>query len=449
VRTRNPKRVDLDGDLVDLVETSAVRSDGTVQVKLISPGWGTKGYYSSELLESDGPSAFPAGTQMFFDHPDDIESRIRPERSLRDLAGALATPARFDPSGPTGAGLYAEAKVFSHYQPLLEEMAPHIGVSIRALGTGQPGEAEGRRGLIVESIDEAVSVDYVTKAGRGGQVLPLLESARRHRLEEVGEAGGLSVRETENALRAELSTSYEPDGVWLWVKDLGDDWVVWEIDGGDGPLEAGCYQASYTIDGDAVVAIGTPQKVQPHTTYEPITESTPPAGFNTSEEELEMDEAAVIKMIDDKLAPIADAVGKLSSPEPETATVTESERKALEKLLYVSAYGAAAELFAEGGDLADRRLPQVTVTRLVEEAARTAPHDDDLTLDRDSLVARLTESADQAVVELAEATGRGKVRGMGSPDPTVDPSADTFDRAAAFVSLGLSEAGAKTAAAIR
>jgi hypothetical protein len=39
------------------------------------------------------------------------------------------------------------------------------------------GEAEGRRGRIIEGLAKVHSVDFVTRAGRGGQVLQVLESA--------------------------------------------------------------------------------------------------------------------------------------------------------------------------------------------------------------------------------------------------------------------------------
>lgn len=168
---------DLDGDLVSLLE-STVRADGTVPLKLIQPGWGSSGYYSPELLERDGPKVFTKGLKMFWDHPTISEESDRPERSLRDLAGELTSDARWDPNGPAGAGLYADAKVFEGFRPYVDDLAPHIGVSIRAEGRATNGDADGRHGAIVEAITGAKSVDYVTAPGAGGQVLQLFEAAR-------------------------------------------------------------------------------------------------------------------------------------------------------------------------------------------------------------------------------------------------------------------------------
>jgi len=168
----------IESGIVPLVER-AVRDDGTIPVKIIQPGWGSSGFYSPELLERDGPRVFKKGLKMFWDHPTITEEAERPERSLRDLAAELVADARWVEAGPGGPGLYADAKVFEAFGPAIDELAPHIGVSIRALGKAEPGEAEDREGRIVTEIVSAHSVDFVTTPGAGGRVLELFESARR------------------------------------------------------------------------------------------------------------------------------------------------------------------------------------------------------------------------------------------------------------------------------
>lgn len=157
----------------------AVRGDGTAQVKIIEPGWGSSGYYSEGMLKRDGPKVFSKGLKMFWDHPTPEEEAGRPERSLRDLAGELVTDARFLENGPDGKGLYADAKIFDTFAPAVEELAPHIGVSIRAAGTGKQGTAEGRKGTMIDKLIAAQSVDFVTEPGAGGQIVEIFESARR------------------------------------------------------------------------------------------------------------------------------------------------------------------------------------------------------------------------------------------------------------------------------
>jgi len=188
---------DLETSVTELVER-AVRKDNTIDLKIISPGWGASGYYSPELLKEDGPTAFRAGTQMYLDHPTETEARDRPERSVRDLAAVTISDAVYQESGPTGPGLYARASVLPHYRDVIEALAPHIGVSIRAGGVFRPGEVEGRKGRIIEKIKNAASVDFVTKPGRGGQVLALMESLRASQKEPEAVATSISMTDTAN-----------------------------------------------------------------------------------------------------------------------------------------------------------------------------------------------------------------------------------------------------------
>lgn len=188
-------RVELTGDLVPLVE-KALRSDGTVPIKVISPGWGASGYYPAEVLERDGPTVFPKGTHMYVDHPTAEEAIARPERSVRDLGAVTETAAVYQANGPAGPGLYADAKVMPAFAEHLEALAPHIGTSIRADGTIAVGEAEGRKGKIVESLVNGHSIDFVTRPGAGGQVLQLFEAARG-RATPPPTPGGRTVDEKE------------------------------------------------------------------------------------------------------------------------------------------------------------------------------------------------------------------------------------------------------------
>ncbi|MFC6080927.1 hypothetical protein [Sphaerisporangium aureirubrum] len=149
---------------------------GRRRVLLIQPGWGSSGYYSEALLKRDGPKTWPAGTQNFVNHPTASEEAERPERAVEDWASVLITDPVWD---PVERGLVAEVQIFPQWQWLLnEEFLKQVGLSIRATGTVEFGEAEGREGPIVTSLAEGISVDWVTKAGAGGRVLQLIESAR-------------------------------------------------------------------------------------------------------------------------------------------------------------------------------------------------------------------------------------------------------------------------------
>lgn len=165
---------------LSLLVERAVRRDGTIPIKIIEPGWGSSGYYPADVLKRDGPNVFKSGTKMYWDHPTEAELATRPERSLRDLAAELVSDARYDDTGPAGPGLYADAKVFGPYKETIEELAPHIGVSINAFGFYESGTMEGRSGQIVKEVvaHKLNSIDFVTQPGCGGQVVQLFESAR-------------------------------------------------------------------------------------------------------------------------------------------------------------------------------------------------------------------------------------------------------------------------------
>lgn len=184
-----------------LSREAAVRSDGSIDVVIITPGWGSSGYYSAEVLERDGPRVFTSGLHMFLDHPGMTEMVDRPERTVRDLAAVLTSDARWDATGPDGPGLYATAEVLPSFRQLIDEIAPHIGVSIRAGGMFEWGEADGREGWIIQALIEAASVDFVTVPGRGGRVLEIMESAQR-RAEEDRHMSDETIRAAQEAQRA-------------------------------------------------------------------------------------------------------------------------------------------------------------------------------------------------------------------------------------------------------
>jgi hypothetical protein len=177
---------------IELKENLALSSAGVSgkrwKVKVIESGWGSSGYYGASMLAEYGPRVFKAGTKVFMNHPSASETSDRPERDVHQLAGKLVSDAVFQENG-----LYADIQFYSHYAPIISEMAEDVGLSIHALGNAVEGEAEGRQGPIIESLveDPLTSVDVVTVAGAGGKFVALLESYKR-----LGEAAEL-VAETD------------------------------------------------------------------------------------------------------------------------------------------------------------------------------------------------------------------------------------------------------------
>lgn len=197
---------------VPLIEKSIRRRDGTVPIKIIQPGWGSSGFYAPDVLERDGPTVFTAGTHMYWNHATESELAERPERDLRDLAAVLESDARWEANGPDGPGLYADARVKQGYAAAIEDLAENIGTSINTGGTGRIGEAEGRNGIIVESLigDPFTSIDFVTKPGAGGKILQLFESARPRPQQPqqeviVTEQEATQLRESNSGLQSEVA----------------------------------------------------------------------------------------------------------------------------------------------------------------------------------------------------------------------------------------------------
>lgn len=166
---------------VQILEAGGKTVTGSrMEITLITPGWGSSGYYSSEVLEAAATNrVFPAKTQMHIDH--DKDGGVG---SVATLAAYLTEDARWEPDwvDPDTGGkgrLVAEAKVTSKYA-WLADLAEAIGTSIAAPAEVSIGEAEGRQGRIIESLipGKLNRVDFVTVAGRGGRISEVLESAK-------------------------------------------------------------------------------------------------------------------------------------------------------------------------------------------------------------------------------------------------------------------------------
>ena len=164
--------------MTQITESATIKgtsTSGRMVVRLIDAGQGSSGYYPASTLQAAAESGvFGRGLHLYADHPGEAERLDRPERSIRDIAGVLTEDARYDDDSQA---LVAEARVFGAWAPIIAEMHDVIGLSIRAAAEVSEGEHDGAPTTIGDRITEAASVDFVTRAGRGGRVLSLLESA--------------------------------------------------------------------------------------------------------------------------------------------------------------------------------------------------------------------------------------------------------------------------------
>ena len=149
-----------------LTESSAklVGANGVYKAVLITPGKGSSGYYSEEMLRAFGPEAFPKGTHGYLNHLGEGEYR-----SPDKLTHVLTEDAYYD---ETLGGLVADIKPMKHWADFMQEVSPYVGLSISAEGTGEMAEMDGEDVFVVESLlpHTMNSVDLVSYAGRGGKI---------------------------------------------------------------------------------------------------------------------------------------------------------------------------------------------------------------------------------------------------------------------------------------
>lgn len=158
---------------------SVSNANGKWRARLIEANVkGSSAYYPAEVLESGAP-LFKAGTHMYMNHMTAEEAAVRPEGDVNNLIGVLESDAVMEADG-----LYADLTIFSHHKERLKEMAPHIGLSIRAHGSVEESDS----GPVLKEFTSVESVDVVTKAGAGGKFVSLAESAKPGLLENTASA---------------------------------------------------------------------------------------------------------------------------------------------------------------------------------------------------------------------------------------------------------------------
>lgn len=141
---------------------SASKTEALLDVCLIDEGQGSSGMYSAATLrQAESDRVFDAGLHCYVDHPTSAEELERPVRSVQNLAGCLEVAATFKDQG-----LWSTVRVFSSHKAFIVERAAVIGLSIRASGDVE----ETAAGRVVTRLVSAESVDFVTRAGRGGRI---------------------------------------------------------------------------------------------------------------------------------------------------------------------------------------------------------------------------------------------------------------------------------------
>lgn len=145
---------------------------GRVRLTILTPGVGSSGEYSRDVLEQAARDrSFPKGTQCHLNHDSAADRRERPEGDLRNLVGVLTEDAYVE-----NGNLVAEARIGSQWRSFVDDFHDVIGVSIAA--SADIVNEGGTR--VVKSILPSPfnRVDLVTVPGRGGRISEVIEAAR-------------------------------------------------------------------------------------------------------------------------------------------------------------------------------------------------------------------------------------------------------------------------------
>ena len=145
------------------VTEAPVKKGNRWRVIVARPGRGSSGNYSEDMFRRDAHKIIAPGGQMFINHDD--------SRNPKDMVATYPEGSYWDESEKA---VVAEAEVFSHWKEFVEEVGPHCGVSLYALGEA---DDEGNVTAIIE--DRLNGADLVARPGLVGSGLAekLYESA--------------------------------------------------------------------------------------------------------------------------------------------------------------------------------------------------------------------------------------------------------------------------------
>lgn len=378
--------------------TATRRGPGRILLTLISPGQGSSGDYTPEVLATAAAErAFPRGTLGMIDHDTPTEMMERPEGSLRNLAIVLEEDAYVG----EGGALQAEAKVASAWRDLVDDFHEHIGASIFAsaeISVNESGQKIVER-IIPNPFNRA---DLVTVAGRGGKIDQVLEAAR------VIESRSIIAEATASDIRMWLQATVRAShDDYAWVADHDETYVYYEI--GDK-----YYRQQYALTGVNVTLSGDPVEVRRRVEYDPVILPATPAGVTENKKE---DASMATTQIEEaELTQLREFAGRVTQLETELAAEKEARAK------------EAADRATEAKDNRVKEAKRIVAeafgedapalyTRLAESAA--IPED----FDADKFRAEVTEAAAKSEAD----QGAGTPRGLGNHTPHATESKKISD----------------------
>lgn len=184
--------------LLQEAATATKAASGRWRAILAVPGQGSSGNYSAEMLKNFGPSAFPPGMKAYINHDS--------KRDPRDLLGSYPEGASWDPTVGSEGALVSELEPLPRWQSFVEEVAPHVGLSMFAMGKAD------KEGNITELMyDRMNAVDMVGYAGLDGSSIAEQISERAQTLFETARSAALAdEREKDSMTPEELKAAVAP-----------------------------------------------------------------------------------------------------------------------------------------------------------------------------------------------------------------------------------------------
>ena len=374
-------------------------TSGRFRIRIIDEGEGSSGYYPATAVEAAATDRiFPAGTHIYMDHATKLQRGPNGERSVRDLVGVLESDAVYVPEAHA---LDADADIFPAYREMVTEVKDHVGLSVSAsaqIGPPQPGQ----RKPTITRIVEAESVDLVVKAGRGGQILQVIESA----LGGITEATADTRREQ---LKLVVAAAYEDreKEAYAWVRDYDETARLVYFRAGERLL-----QQSFEIAEDdlSIILTGEPIEVQQVTTYVPVTTTATEALKEPPMPEISQDHLDALLAAEKKVSTLESANEELTT----RAETAETERDAVRN--EVAESQRITDITTKVTE-ACKGKPAAMVNRIIKQVSESKAEDVDKAI---------TEAVEAEQTYLASVT-ESRLHGFGpSTDATTAPKHRTL-----------------------
>lgn len=177
--------------LKESVAEAPVKKGNKWRVIVARPGRGSSANYSAEVLKRDAAKIVPAGAQAFINHDD--------KRNPKDMFGTYPNAAYWDEAEQA---VVSEVKVFKHWVDFVEEVGPHCGMSLYAMG-----EIDDDENVVQFTEDTYNGADLVARPGLAGSGLAekLYEAAKAasdKTSSELSEQGRKEIRMDEKDIAA-------------------------------------------------------------------------------------------------------------------------------------------------------------------------------------------------------------------------------------------------------